>query len=109
MTIYIDECRHKKGIRFYCHMMTDQDDLEELHAMAKRCGLNARWFQDHPAHPHYDLTTSRRRRAIRAGVKAVKSTELVTRCSYLFKNDPVYALDVQDENGTTPAEASDND
>ena len=93
MTVYVDECRHKQGIRLYCHMMTDQDDLTELHEMAKNVGLKGIWFQDHPMHPHYDLVTSRRKRAIRAGAVRVSSTELVTRCSVIFKNDPRYAFD----------------
>lgn len=86
MTVYVDECRHKHGVRFYCHMMTDQDDLAELHDMARKVGLRATWFQNHVVHPHYDLVSSRRKRAIRAGAVRVSSTELVERCSFMFKN-----------------------
>ena len=37
------------------HMMTDCDDLEELHAEAERIGMSRAKFQDHPTHPHYDV------------------------------------------------------
>ncbi len=35
------------------------DTLEELHAFAQTMELQREWFQDHPRHPHYDLTTRR--------------------------------------------------
>lgn len=37
------------------HMMTDSDDLEELHLMAESIGLRRSHFHDHPVHPHYDV------------------------------------------------------
>ena len=36
-------------------MMTDSDDLEELHLAAEAIGLQRAHFQDHPVHPHYDV------------------------------------------------------
>lgn len=47
------------------------DDLDELHAFARRVGLRREWFQDGPR-PHYDLTTHRAlERALHAGAKRV--------------------------------------
>lgn len=35
------------------HLMADT--LDELHAEAYYIGLERKWFQDHPRHPHYDV------------------------------------------------------
>lgn len=69
MTVYVDEVRvwpttipcFKKGS---CHMTADT--LEELHAFARRLGLQRGWFQARSS-PHYDLTPARRARALEAG------------------------------------------
>jgi len=53
-----------------CHMFADT--TAELHAFAKRIGLKRAWFQN-SRHPHYDLTATKRRRALAAG--AVELTE----------------------------------
>lgn len=34
------------------------DSLKELHEFAQKMGLKREWFQDHPRHPHYDITTT---------------------------------------------------
>ena len=54
------------------------DSLEELHEFAQRVGLRREWFQDHPRHPHYDLTTWRMaRKVIKAGVRLVSPKNLM--------------------------------
>lgn len=50
-----------------CHMFCDEADLTELHEMALRIGMKRQWFQDHRRAPHYDLTPSRRARAVAYG------------------------------------------
>ena len=85
MTIYVDALksypnRHGR----WSHMMTDQDDLTELHDTAEQLGIRA-FFQNHPQHPHYDLVASKREKAIALGAKAVTSKEMAKRCSRLFK------------------------
>lgn len=81
MTVYVDpivvyppeRCRGLPG-REWCHMMTDDPTLAELHAMARMIGMRRSWFQSHdPDHPHYDLTLSRREAAIRCGAVSVSS------------------------------------
>lgn len=81
MTVYVDplvtypaeRCRGLPG-RTWCHMMTDDSTLAELHAMARLIGMRRSWFQGHdPGHPHYDLTPSRREAAIRHGAVALSS------------------------------------
>lgn len=67
----------------WCRMMTDDltpAGLDELHAMARRLGLNRVWFQNKPRYPHYDLRPSKRVLAIRYGARAVESREMITRC-----------------------------
>jgi len=60
------------------HLMADEE--AELHAFAKRMGLNKDWYQPHPRHPHYDLTTGRmRRKAVYMGAVVVPDRELVRR------------------------------
>jgi hypothetical protein len=49
-----------------CHLTTDAT-LDELHAFAHRLGMRREWFQDHPLAPHYDLTASKRIRALVLG------------------------------------------
>jgi hypothetical protein len=81
MTVYVDECQvWRRGTGLWCHMMTDSDDLSELHAMAAAIGLKREWFQDKPRFPHYDLRPASRALALARGAVAVDSIELVTRC-----------------------------
>lgn len=54
------------------------DSVEELHRFAAGIGLRRAWFQGHPRHPHYDLTTPRKRnQAVRHGARRVTSREIV--------------------------------
>jgi hypothetical protein len=50
----------------------------ELHAFAEKIGLKRLWFQDHPKHPHYDITSGRiLRKALLEGAGLVTSRELI--------------------------------
>jgi len=82
MTVYVDELRrwHLQGQRVprcfergSCHMTADT--VEELHAMARRLRLRRAWFQDHPLHPHYDLTGGKRKLALEMGAVFVPAKE----------------------------------
>ena len=59
-----------------CHLTTD-DDLDELHAFARRLGMRRTWFQNHPIAPHYDLTPGRRSLALDLGAVFVPIREQV--------------------------------
>jgi hypothetical protein len=62
----------KKG-----HLISSHS-VEELHCFAKTIGLKREWFQDHPRHPHYDLTTTRMIiKAIQYGAHMATSREIV--------------------------------
>lgn len=75
MAVYVDELfptekTHKWCYDTACHLTADT--IEELHKFALMLGLRRNYFQDHPRHPHYDLTEGRRKAAIKLG--AVETT-----------------------------------
>ncbi len=63
--VYVDALRDY-GWRLgkSCHLVADSDD--ELHAFAARVGMKRAWFQPKST-PHYDLTASRRAKAVALG------------------------------------------
>ena len=75
MAVYIDAAMIPYRGMHMSHMMADT--LEELHAMAERIGLRRDWFQDHPRHPHYDVSASKRTLAIHYDAQPVTSRCLV--------------------------------
>lgn len=81
MTVYVDDAFIPATVGSitddWCHMVADTP--EELHAFAQRIGLRRSWAQDEGRFLHYDLTKSRRRRAITAGAKMITVVELVER------------------------------
>jgi len=56
----------------WCHLLCDEN-LDELHAFAKSIGLKREYFQRSVV-PHYDLTPSKRAKAVKAG--AVEKSHL---------------------------------
>jgi hypothetical protein len=73
-----------RGWKLWCHMATDdlsEEGFRELHRMAERLGLPRRAFQQHPRHPHDELSPDRRALAVALGAEQVSSKELVRRCS----------------------------
>ncbi len=81
MTIYVDELRDVRAVMgrgrqgLWFHMVSD-DGLELLHTFAHQLGLPRRAFQDHPRHPHYDLTPSLRARAVTLGALEISTRDL---------------------------------
>jgi len=69
MAIYVDTPIHVLRDRLMCHMFSP--DLDELHVMAERLGIQRRWFQDPEAMqvswPHYDIDQTRRQLAVEFG------------------------------------------
>lgn len=80
MTVYVDDMQAplKVGIRRMkmCHMVADT--AEELHAMARKIGVAARWHQ-RPGQPesHYDICLSKRALAIKFGAVEVTQRDVV--------------------------------
>ncbi len=81
--ILVDEIRHYPQAvgsrKLWSHMTSDASEAE-LHEMAQAIGLRREWFQDHPTHPHYDITPPKRRAAIARGAVEVTSIEALRRC-----------------------------
>lgn len=71
MAVYLDSARHRFGRMLMCHMIADE--LGELHAMAAAIGMQPWWFQAAPpaSFPHYDVSLSRRKRALAHGAIAL--------------------------------------
>lgn len=66
-----------------CHMTADT--LEELHNMANKIGMKHEWFQiSKKGLPHYDLTESRRKKALKLGAIELSRKEW---CIKYRKND----------------------
>ena len=68
MSVYVDSMQvtipnKKWPYNTGCHLTADTK--KELHVFAVNIlHLKKNWFQDHPRHPHYDLTLGKRRAAI---------------------------------------------
>jgi len=70
-SVYVDTARHPFRGYVMCHMIAD--NLDELHAMADKIGMERRWFQSPPkaSHPHYDIPEGKRARALALGAQEV--------------------------------------
>ena len=67
------------------HLVSTVDE-DELHKFALTLRLKKKWFQNHPKHPHYDVTTAKKRNeAITLGAEFVTSKEIVER-AYWYNN-----------------------
>jgi hypothetical protein len=73
MTVYVDSYLDQMvpaKWRGGGHMLGT--DLDELHAMAKHIGLQRRWFQGRQSFAHYDLTRTKKVRALEAGAVEIE-------------------------------------
>lgn len=71
MTVYVDDARIEYRGRVWHHLMADSH--QELHKFAHRIGLRRSWFQG----DHYDVTSSMRQKAIKAGAVEVSAKFLI--------------------------------
>ena len=70
--------RHRCFRAGACHLTVDgstPEHLAALHTFAARIGMKRAWFQDHRLAPHYDLTKSKRERALQLGAVFVSALE----------------------------------
>lgn len=77
MAVYVDELIRCAGVGNWrygksCHLFADT--VDELHALADSIGLMRSWFQD-TSHPHYDLTTGKRKMAVEHGAIEITARE----------------------------------
>lgn len=76
MTVYVDDANIPFGRMIMCHMVADT--LDESNSMADVIGVNRKWFQDYPRHPHYDISRMKKALALQNGAIEVTSKELIT-------------------------------
>lgn len=74
MAVYVDSAMIPYGRMLMSHMIADTP--EELHLMAKRIGVQRRWYQNGASFPHYDICASRRLKAVQFGAVEVTRQEL---------------------------------
>ena len=77
MTVYVDQITtvipkdpqtKRLGSR-WCHLFADTE--KELHNFAGLIGMKINWFQNSDVAPHYDLTPSRRQKAVMLGATTI--------------------------------------
>jgi hypothetical protein len=71
--IYVDDTNNYGAKGLWCHMWSDTNDTDELHAFAARIGLKRSWAQLSRGvsgeFPHYDLRPSKRELALKSGAQ----------------------------------------
>lgn len=74
--VYIDDYEAPFGRMLMCHMACL--DIEKLHQMADKIGVNRKWFQNgDEKYPHYDVCLSKKKKAISFGAIEVSARELI--------------------------------
>lgn len=74
MPVYVDKAKNHYKRMIMCHLLADT--LEELHTFAKQIGLKREWFQNGST-PHYDLSLTKRKRAIQNGAIEIDNRKVV--------------------------------
>lgn len=66
MPVYVDDMWTRAMGQYRRMKMSHMwsPDLDELHAMADKIGLNRKWFQDKSSFLHYDVSLSLRGKAV---------------------------------------------
>ena len=90
MRVYVDTAIHPLRGRLMCHMFSP--DLEELHAMADRIGMQRRWYQDpvtmRVSWPHYDIDEYRRSLAVSFGAIECDKYQTVAMAAIMSEPPP---------------------
>ncbi len=85
-TVYVDAPIWPFGRMMMCHLFSL--DVEALHAMASRIGVDRRWFQNKPGFPHYDICKSKRAIAVSLGAVEVDRRRFVELVRILREKTP---------------------
>jgi hypothetical protein len=70
VSVYVDPARWPWKGKRWGHLLAD--DVDELHAFARRLGLKTAWFQTKGG-AHYDITEHKREQAIAMGAVVIDS------------------------------------
>ncbi len=73
--VYVDDAEVMKRGYAWFHLMADS--IQELHEFAASIGLSARAFHRGARHPHYDVTSGQRWRALEHGATAISARDAV--------------------------------
>lgn len=77
MTVFVDSMNAKYGRMTMCHMVSDADNDDELHAMASQIGVARRWHQKAGTpHSHYDICLSKKKLALELGAVEISRQDL---------------------------------
>ena len=77
--LYVDTIRKHKG-RLWCHLLTDDENHDNLHEFASKLGLKREWYHNRISNvrtSHYDLYPSKRKKAIAMGAKPISTKEFL--------------------------------
>ena len=75
MTVYVDEMKRPLGRMVMCHMVADTP--QELHIMAAKIGIRARWIQFHgTVKEHFDISLGKRTLAVKKGAVEITILEM---------------------------------
>lgn len=108
MSVYVDPmapCIQNAvwGYPVSCHLFADS--VPELHDLAGKLKLRRAWFQRSSGIPHYDLTASKRRHAVRIGAVAMTRAEAVAKWQEIRKLQRAMRADSVAAVNTTPQDA----
>jgi len=81
--IYVDSAINPWKGKKWCHLVAD--DIQELHDFAVKLGLKREWFQNHRIQPHYDITVSKREKAIKLGAISIETKQMAERVESILK------------------------
>lgn len=110
MAVYVDELlatvpvKGRWPFRSACHLIADS--ISELHNFAARIGLKRAWFQEGSSLPHYDLTASKRKQAIKHGAIEIdgKTMAKMIRLNAYKPLDMYWRLELPDDTDGTKTE-----
>jgi len=74
MPVYVDKSRNRYRRMIMSHMIADTE--QELHLMANLIGMKREWFQP-KSFPHYDVSISRKKKAVELGAIELDRREFV--------------------------------
>jgi hypothetical protein len=83
MPVYIDDMHTVPMGKFrrmkMSHLIADSD--AELNAMADKIGVARKWFQDTISGPHYDISITKRKLAVKAGAVEITMRQCAMMCA----------------------------